>query len=102
MVLLLYMAKYMLDNISVNDNILDDPKYTYLFTVEEVNRRVLEGMPFREAYKTVGIEANEGKFHYSGFEGGAPSVEKLNHTHKGSIGNLCTEEIKAKMEEAIY
>ncbi|MBO7269370.1 MAG: argininosuccinate lyase, partial [Bacteroidales bacterium] len=74
----LFMAKYMLENITVNENILDDPKYMYLFTVEEVNRRVLEGMPFREAYRSVGIEVNEGKFQFSG---------ELNHTHKGSIGN---------------
>ena len=98
----LFMAKYMLENISVKENILNDKKYEYLFTVEEVNKRVLEGMPFREAYKSVGIEANEGKFHYSGFDGGLPSVEKLHHTHKGSIGNLCTEEIKKKMEEACF
>ncbi len=89
----LFMAKYMLENISVNENILDDPKYMYLFTVEEVNRRVLEGMPFRDAYKCVGIEVNEGKFSFSG---------ELNHTHKGSIGNLCTEEIKEKMKKAAF
>jgi len=89
----LFMAKYMLENISVNENILDDPKYMYLFTVEEVNRRVLEGMPFRDAYKSVGIEVNEGKFSFSG---------ELNHTHKGSIGNLCTEEIREKMKKAAF
>lgn len=90
----LYMAKYMLENISVNDNILDDEKYTYLFTVEEVNRRVLEGMPFREAYKEVGIEVNQGKFKYE--------IKKLNHTHKGSLGNLCTKEITDKMDKALF
>jgi argininosuccinate lyase len=89
----LFMAKYMLENITVNPNILDDPKYMYLFTVEEVNRRVLEGMPFRDAYRSVGIEVNEGKFQFSG---------KLNHTHKGSIGNLCNEEIKEKMKKAAF
>ncbi len=89
----LFMAKYMLENITVNENILDDPKYMYLFTVEEVNRRVLEGMPFRDAYKSVGIEVNEGKFQFSG---------ELNHTHKGSIGNLCNEEIKDKMKKAAF
>ena len=89
----LFMAKYMLENISVNENILDDPKYMYLFTVEEVNRRVLEGMPFRDAYKSVGIEVNEGKFSFSG---------ELSHTHKGSIGNLCTAEIKDKMKKAAF
>lgn len=89
----LFMAKYMLENISVNENILDDPKYMYLFTVEEVNRRVLDGMPFRDAYKSVGIEVNEGKFQFSG---------ELSHTHKGSIGNLCTAEIKEKMKKAAF
>ena len=89
----LFMAKYMLENITVNENILDDPKYMYLFTVEEVNRRVLEGMPFRDAYKSVGIEVNEGKFQFSG---------ELNHTHKGSIGNLCNDEIKDKMKKAAF
>ncbi len=98
----LFMAKYMLENIIVKDGIVEDKKYEYMFTVEEVNKRVLEGMPFREAYRTVGIEANEGKFHYSGFEGGTPSVEKLNHTHKGSIGNLCTNEIAQKMKLAKF
>lgn len=98
----LFMAKYMLENVRINEHIVEDKKYEYMFTVEEVNKRVLEGMPFREAYRSVGIEANEGKFHYSGFDNGMPSVEKLNHTHKGSIGNLCNKEIKAKMEEASF
>lgn len=89
----LYMAGYMLENISVNENILEDPKYKYLFTVEEVNKRVLAGVPFREAYKSVGIEVNAGKFNYSG---------EICHTHKGSIGNLCTEEIKQKMQKALF
>lgn len=89
----LFMTKYMLENMSVNPDILSDSKYDYLFTVEEVNKRVLEGMPFREAYKTVGMEVNEGKFKFSG---------QLRHTHPGSIGNLCTKEIKEKMEKAKY
>ena len=91
----LFMAKYMLENISVNEDILSDPKYKYLFTVEVVNNRVLEGMPFRDAYKSVGIEVNEGKFEFDVNTG-------LNHTHKGSLGNLCTEEIKEKMKKAAY
>ncbi len=89
----LFMTKYMLENISVNEHILEDEKYTYLFTVEEVNRRVLEGMPFRDAYKSVGIEVNEGKFSFQG---------ELNHTHKGSIGNLCNQEIADKMKKAAF
>ena len=91
----LFMAKYMLENISVNEDILSDPKYKYLFTVEVVNNRVLEGMPFRDAYKSVGIEVNEGKFEFDVNSG-------LNHTQKGSLGNLCTEEIKDKMKKASY
>ena len=91
----LFMAKYMLENISVNEDILSDPKYKYLFTVEVVNNRVLEGMPFRDAYKSVGIEVNEGKFEFDVNSG-------LNHTHKGSLGNLCSEEIKEKMKKAAY
>ena len=91
----LFMAKYMLENISVNEDILSDPKYKYLFTVEVVNNRVLEGMPFRDAYKSVGIEVNEGKFEFDVNTG-------LNHTHKGSLGNLCTEEIKDKMKKAAF
>lgn len=87
----LYMATYLLKNTKVNENILSDSKYEYLFTVEEVNRRVLNGMPFRDAYKEVGIEVNSGKFKHKG----TPA-----YTHKGSIGNLCTEEIKKKMERA--
>ena len=89
------MAKYMLENISVNEDILSDPKYKYLFTVEVVNNRVLEGMPFRDAYRSVGIEVNEGKFEFDVNSG-------LNHTHKGSLGNLCTEEIKDKMKKAAF
>lgn len=87
----LYMATYLLKNTTVKDNILDDPKYEYLFTVEEVNRRVLNGMPFRDAYKEVGMEVNCGKFKHT---------ERPQYTHKGSIGNLCTEEIKNKMDKA--
>ena len=75
----LFMADYMLRNIIVNEHILDSPLYDYLFTVEEVNRRTLDGMPFRDAYKSVGIEVNEGRFH---------AEKTVRHTHTGSIGNL--------------
>ena len=86
------MTSYMLGYIEVNKNILDDGLYTHLFTVEEVNRRVLEdGIPFREAYKQVGVEVNEGKFSYRG---------ELHHTHIGSIGNLCNKEIAELMQNA--
>jgi len=88
---LLQMSHFMLEHLLVNGDILSDPRYDYLFTVEEVNRRVLEGLPFREAYKQVGREVQEGTFH---------AERKVDHTHAGSIGNLCTEEIRGKMERA--
>ena len=75
----LKITRYMLDYIEVNENILDSDLYQHLFTVEEVNRRVLNGVPFRDAYRQVGIEVNEGRFQYEG---------ELEHTHIGSIGNL--------------
>ena len=99
----LFMADYMLQHIIVKEGILDAPIYDYLFTVEEVNRRTLEGMPFRDAYKTVGIEVNEGKFRYQGATGksnGQLTPADLNHTSIGSLGNLCTDRIKAKMTKA--
>ena len=89
----LFMAEYMLGSIIVNEHILESsPIYDYLFTVEEVNRRTLAGMPFRDAYKSVGIEVNEGRFSYKG--------SPLSHTHIGSLGNLCNDRIKAKMSSA--
>ena len=99
----LMMADYMLQHIIVKEGILDAPIYDYLFTVEEVNRRTLEGMPFRDAYKSVGIEVNEGKFRYHGATGktnGQLTPADLNHTSLGSLGNLCTERIASKMQQA--
>ena len=99
----LMMADYMLQHIIVKEGILDAPIYDYLFTVEEVNRRTLEGMPFRDAYKSVGIEVNEGKFRYQGATGktnGQLTPADLNHTSLGSLGNLCTERIASKMQHA--
>ncbi len=101
----LFMAEYMLEHIIVNENILEsNPIYDYLFTVEEVNRRTLAGMPFRDAYKSVGIEVNEGRFHYKGSDGnsdkGSLNASSLSHTHIGSLGNLCNDRIKAKMVSA--
>ena len=86
------MSMLMLSSVKVNREVINDSKYDYLFTVEEVNRLVLDGVPFREAYKRVGHEVNEGSF--------IPD-KKIAHTHKGSIGNLCTAEIRAKMESAL-
>ena len=99
----LMMADYMLHHIIIKEGILDAPIYDYLFTVEEVNRRTLAGMPFRDAYKSVGIEVNEGKFSYQGAAGktnGQLSPADLNHTSIGSLGNLCTERIAEKMQKA--
>ena len=99
----LFMSDYMLQHITVNKNILDAPIYDYLFTVEEVNRRTLEGMPFRDAYKTVGIEVNEGRFRYQSAAdktNGQLTPADLKHQHIGSVGNLCNEQIKAKMDAA--
>ena len=87
----LYMTGYMLDSIKVNEHILDSPLYDYLFTVEEVNRRVLDGTPFRDAYRAVGNEVNAGEF---------KADRTVRHTHIGSIGNLCNDLIAAKMTDA--
>ena len=87
----LYMTGYMLENIRVNKDILDSPLYDSLFTVEEVNRRVLSGTPFRDAYKAVGQEVNAGTF---------KADRTVHHTHIGSIGNLCNDRIAAKMSDA--
>ena len=86
------MAQYMLEHITVKDDILKDSKYDYLFSVEVVNNMVLNGTPFREAYKKVGLDIENGTF--------APS-RSVNHTHEGSIGNLCTEAVEAMMQEAV-
>ena len=81
----LEMTTMMMDRIEVNRDILKDPKYDYLFSVEEVNRLVLSGVPFRDAYKQVGLSIEAGEF--------TPDKNIL-HTHEGSIGNLCNDEIK--------
>ncbi len=85
----LEMADFMLQHISIRKDILDDQRYDYLFTVEEVNRLVLEGMPFREAYKKVGLEVQNGTYR---------PVRSVHHTHEGSINNLCNNEIKRKFK----
>jgi len=78
----------MLSNIEIKKDILEDEKYKYLFSVEEVNKLVNTGMPFRDAYKKVGLDTEAGNFKYD---------TSVHHTHEGSIGNLCTEEIKKQM-----
>ncbi|HRD79171.1 MAG TPA: argininosuccinate lyase [Saprospiraceae bacterium] len=84
----LEMTEFMLRHIIVKDGILDDEKYLHLFSVEAVNELVLAGLPFRDAYRQVGQAIEKGKF-------SAPA--RLNHTHEGSIGRLCNEEIRARM-----
>ena len=96
----LQMSDYMLQQIEVNTHIFENPLYETLFTVEEVNRRVLAGTPFREAYRQVGIEVNEGRFHYEGPAPASLKASDLGHTHIGSLGNLCTKEIAAAMATA--
>ncbi len=86
----LEITAFMLEHISVKENILDDPKYDYLFSVEVVNNAVLEGVPFREAYRQIGLDIDNGTFQ--------PSKE-VHHTHEGSIGNLCNEEISRMFNE---
>lgn len=83
----LRMADFMLQHIRVKADILDSPTYDYLFTVEEVNRLTLAGMPFREAYRKVGREVAAGTFR---------PIKTVTHTHAGSIGNLCTAQISQK------
>ena len=88
----LQMAGLMLSNIQVNKGLLKDQKYRYLFSVEEVNKLVLQGMAFRDAYKKVGLEIEAGNFTYT------PTTA---HTHEGSIGNLCNDKIQLMMEDII-
>jgi argininosuccinate lyase len=87
-----HMTQLMLANITVKQNILAEEKYKFLFSVEEVNKLVLGGMAFRDAYKKVGMDIEQGNYN--------PSIE-IHHTHAGSIGNLCLDEITASMDDAI-
>ncbi|MES2370996.1 MAG: argininosuccinate lyase [Bacteroidota bacterium] len=88
----LSMASLMLSNISIKENILADEKYKYVFSVEEVNKLVLQGVPFRDAYKQVGMSIEEGTFNYT---------TAVNHTHEGSIGNLCNDKIQGMMQQTL-
>ena len=88
----LKMIHRMLSNIQVNKDILQEEKYTYLFSVEEVNKLVLQGVPFRDAYKKIGQDIEQGKFSHS---------KEINHTHQGSIGNLCNDQIQRMMNEQL-
>ena len=86
----LRMATYIIQRITVNEHILDNPLYDPIFSVEEVNRLAAAGMPFRDAYKKVGMDIDAGRF--------TPN-KQLNHTHAGSLGNLCNEHIAALMDD---
>ena len=86
------IASLALKNMSVNASILDDSRYNYIFSVEEVNKLVLQGVPFREAYKLVGAQIENGEFQ---------PEKTVEHTHEGSIGNLCLGEILAKKQEVV-
>lgn len=86
----LQIATYMLENIQIADNILNDEKYDYLFSVEVVNNEVLRGIPFREAYKNIGLAIEDGTFQ---------PLREVKHTHEGSIGNLCNDEIQRMFGE---
>ena len=86
------MCDFMLQNIRINTDILSDSKYDYLFTVEDVNRLALGGMPFRDAYREVGMQVQRGDY---------KPTKEVHHTHEGSIGNLCNGDISDKMREVM-
>lgn len=88
----LRMVTHMMREVKVNEHILEDDKYALLFSVDEVNRLVLEGVPFRDAYKQVGLSIEAGEF---------VPVKKVNHSHEGSIGNLCNEQISVLMQNIV-
>ncbi len=90
----LAMTKLMISNISVNNNILTDERYKYLFSVEAVNELVNKGVPFREAYKRIGEQIERGEFSFDFSKG-------LKHTHEGSIGNLSNDRIVAEMQRVL-
>ena len=81
-----------MNEIKVNEHILDDDKYLLIFSVEEVNRLAREGMPFRDAYKQVGLEIEKGNFSHN---------KEVHHTHEGSIGNLCNDRIDILKQQVV-
>lgn len=90
----LQLTKLMLSNIEIKDNILNDEKYKYLFSVEAVNELVNKGISFREAYQQTGNQIEKGEFNFDSSKG-------LHHTHEGSIGNLCNDQIKKAMDKVV-
>ena len=83
-------ADFMLQHIEVKDHILDDSRYDYIFTVEDVNRLVLEGVPFRDAYRQVGMAVQKGEY---------KPTREVHHTHLGSIGNPANDRVAEKMDK---
>ena len=88
----LHMAAYIINKIEVNEHILDNPMYDPMFSVEEVNRRAAAGIPFRDAYKQVGLEIEAGTFR---------ADRHIHHTHEGSIGNLCNDQVRQLMDQVL-
>ena len=88
----LQMAAYIINKMAVDEHILDNPMYDPMFSVEEVNRLAANGMPFRDAYKKVGLEIESGQFH---------ADKNIHHTHEGSMGNLCNDKIEALMNQTM-
>ena len=88
----LVMAAYIINKMKVNEHILDNPIYDPIFSVEEVNRLAKEGMPFRDAYKKVGLDIEAGRF---------KPDKNIHHTHEGSAGNLCNDKIQALMDSVL-
>lgn len=89
---ILAMVNAMLSEVKVNTSLADDDRYKYMFSVEEVNRLTHDGMPFRDAYKKVGLDIEAGKFE---------PVREVHHTHEGSIGNLCNDKITALFDRTL-
>jgi argininosuccinate lyase len=88
------MTKLMLSQIIIKENILEDEKYKYLFSVEAVNELVNQGVPFREAYQRIGNQIEKGEFQFD-------HTRKLQHTHEGSIGNLSNDKIRREMSKVL-
>ncbi len=88
----LFVTNFMLQHIQINKNVIDNDKYKLIFSVEEVNKLVVSGMSFRDAYQKVGSEILKGNF---------VTDKNVKHTHKGSIGNLCLDALILKMRNSI-
>ena len=86
------MTAYIISKIEVNEHLLDNPMYDSIFSVEEVNKLVTAGMPFRDAYKQVGLAIERGEF---------TADHEIHHTHEGSIGCLCNEQIEQLMQQTL-